>query len=415
MQKEVRKILGIPVYSRSFVDTGTTANPTQTLIDGLGGGVTDAGVSINENSALTISAVWRAINVVSGTLAFLPLGVYERSEDNSRKSQRKHPAQKLLDKPSPYNTDFTIRQTLQAFKMLWGNAYAVIRRNESTGYPEELIPVHPKNVLPYKDDAGMFYRVKIDNLIYSVPSKNMIHLKGLSFDGVSGVSVIGIVRESLGLTKAAEIFGSRFFGNGTNLGGVLESPGALGDIAYKNLRESWSKQYQGLGKTHTVAILEGGVTFKPLGMPLEDAQFLQTRKFQVTEIARWFGVAPHLLFDLERSTNNNIEHQGMEFATFTLAQDIKMWEAELNMKLFSERENMFYVEFNINALLRADSKARSEFYKGMFAVGALDPNEIRQLENMPAYDGGDRKYVQAGFVPTDKIDEMYSNKYTATP
>jgi len=406
MKLQSLKLLGIPIIERQWISTGTTANPVERATEALGGGATQSGISINTNVAVTISAVWRAVNVVSGTLAFLPLQVFLRNDDESRSYQRRHPIQKLINVPNQVQTSYAFRQTMHACRMLYGNAYALIDRSLD-GRPVSLHFIHPDFVEPYVNaDKIIMYRVAGIN--GDVPGKNMIHLQGLSTDGIKGRSIIAAQRESLGLTKAAEVFGARFFGSGTNMDGVIEVPGELGDTAYNNMKTSWNERYSGINNSHSTPILEGGAVYKRIGIPPEDAQFLETRQFQISEIARWYGVQPHILFDLSKSTNNNIEHQGMEFVRYTLAPEIAMWENELNHKLFtvSEKET-HYVEFNLNALLRGDSKTRSEYYKGMFSVGAMDPNEIRKLENMPAYEGGSRKYVQAGFVPTDLIENVY--------
>ena len=404
--KETIKLFGIPVYRRE-IQTGSLSDPDEKLINALRGNLTDSGLSINDEAALTISAVWRAINVISGSLAFLPLHVYKKNAAGGRDHLIDHPVQSLLDSPSRLASDYVFRQTLQASKMLYGNGYAeIIREN---GRPAELKFLHPKYVDPVPTEEGIVY--KIVGRRDAILQNDMIHLPGLGFDGVKGKSVIQVQRESLGLTKAAEVFGSRFFGSGTNTSGVIEVPGTLNDTSYKNLKESWDNAYRGIANSHGTPILEAGATYKPISVPPEDAQFLQTRKFQIEEVARWFGVQPHLLMDLERSTNNNIEHQGMEFVTYTLGPEIALWESELKRKLFNNGERRHhYTEFNINALLRGDSKSRAEFYSRMFAVGAMSPKEIRNRENLPAYDDSDKFYVQAGYVPVDKLDNMYNNK-----
>jgi HK97 family phage portal protein len=413
MQKETFKILGIPVYQRS-VTTGLKEEAAANAWNNVKGSVAHAGVNIDNDTAQTISAVWRAVNVVSGSMAFLPLHVYRKNNDGDREYLPTHPIQITLDNPNPLSTDFVFRQTMQAFKMLWGNAYAVIRRNEASGWPEEIIPVHPSLVNPVKTpDGQLVYHVLSGNNKYQVMARDMLHFPGLGFDGISGKSVIQVQRESLGLTKAAERFGAQFFANGANMSGAIVVPGKMDDIAFGRLKTSWDEAYSGLNNSHKTVILEGGSDYKRIGIPPNDAQFLETRKFQLSEIARWYGVAPHLLFDLERSTNNNIEHQGIEFVIYTLASEIACWEAELRKKLFEKTlRPTHYIEFNLNALLRGDSKSRGEFYKGQFAVGAITPNEIRKLENMRAYDGGDEYYVQAGYVPQSLIKEVYQKKFT---
>ena len=299
-----------------------------------------------------------------------------------------------------------------AVLLLWGNAYAVIRRDENSNI-QELILVHPSdvNVFRSEKDSRLYYTVSIDGRGYNVASKDMLHIPGLSFDGIKGYSPIAVMRESMGLGLAAQKFGARFFGNGANMDGVIEVAGTLSDTVYDRLRKSWDEKYHGISNSHKTAILEGGSTYKRIGIPPEEAQFLQTRQFQISEVGRMFGVQPHLLMDLDRATNNNIEHQGMEFVTFTLTPWVSRIEAELNRKLFTTEEKITkYVEFNLSGLLRGDSKSRSEYYKSMFSIGAMSPNRIRQLENESAYDGGDQHFAQAGYMPITQLADYHKSK-----
>jgi HK97 family phage portal protein len=416
MNKEIR-IFGLKVFeSRSeSQNLGTLSTPSQALMDALGGVSVDAGVKATTETSLTLSAVWRAINLLSGTIAGLPLRTYHQNADNSRDTIMDHSAQRLLRRPNAMMTDFQFKETMQALLLLYGNAFAVIRRDTTTGFPTELIIAHPDDVYVYRQDDSLFYIVRVFNESFTVASKDMIHLKGLSFNGLTGKSPISVMRESMGLTIAAQKFGAKFFGNGAQLNGVLEVATQLSDVAYERLRQSWDNKYSGPDNGGKTAILEGGTKYNRIGIPPEDAQFLQTRQFQIAEIARWFGVQPHLLMDLERATNNNIEKQGVEFVTFTLTPWISRWESELNRKLFTSAEfGVNYMEFNLNGLLRGDAASRAAFYQSMFAVGGLSPNEIRKFENQAAYDGGDQRFVQAGYAPINLIDEFYKSKQNTT-
>jgi HK97 family phage portal protein len=407
MNKEIR-ILGLKIWERREY-AGTLMDPSERLITALGGSVTDAGVTVNGNNITTLSAVWRAVNIISGTLAALPLKLYKATGDN-RESLHDNKLQLLIKNPNRLMTDFIFRETTQAQLMLWGNAYAVIQRNEK-GEPIELLPIHPDDVMVEKFEGQLRYNVTIDNRTIRILQPDMIHVPGLGFDGLKGKSVIHTARESMGLTLAAQNFGAKFFSNGANMDGVLEVPGTLTDDVYDRLRSSWNEKYKGVKNAHETAILEGGMKYNRISIPPEDAQFLQTRQFQVAEIARWFGVQPHLLMDLDRATNNNIEHQGMEFVTFTLQPWVKRWEAELNRKLLNkEKRSDHYFEYNLNGLLRGDSKARAEYYRGLYSIGAMTPNEIRKLENQPAYPGGDTYFTQAGFAPVSVLEQYYLSK-----
>ena len=407
--KKKFKLFGVPIWEvRSETPSGTTAAPGKEFLNALGGGISDAGVNVNEKSALTLTAVWRAVNILSGTIAALPLNVYQKQSDGSRQRTDNHRTATLLDTPNKDITNFVFRETMQALLLMWGNSYAVIRREN--GYAVELIIVHPSDVNPFMSDSSRYYSVKVDNRIYNVPDKDIIHIPGLSFDGMQGYSPIAVMRESMGLGLAAQKFGSRFFGNGGNMDGVIQVTGTLNDTAYNRLRTSWDEKYHGIDNSHKTAILEGDAKYQRIGIPPEEAQFLQTRKFQVSEVSRMFGVAPHLLMDLDRATHNNIEHQGMEFVMFTLTPWIKRWEAELNKKLFStnEKKNHF-VEFNLNGLLRGDSKSRSDYYRSMFGIGAMSPNEIRRLENEPAYKGGEQYFAQGAYIPIEDLKQKYND------
>jgi len=417
METKAYKIFGIKVFERSL----DTQSENRSSVEGVSmssvsdkllallnlNGTTDAGVSITRESSIALPAVWRAVNVLSGSIASLPLHVYENME-KGRKLNRQHPAFKLLRKPNKLMTDFIWRETMQAVLLLWGNSYSYIRRN-SKGDPIELILIHPDDVTVFKNSETKFYNIKLGSDYIIAPSKDMIHLVGLSFDGLEGKSVITVMRESLGLTTAAQKFGAKFFGNGANLSGVLEAPGILSDEVINRLRSSWNSKYKGINNASETAILEGGMKYTRIGVPPEDAQFLQTRQFQVVEIARMFGVQPHLLMDLEKSTNNNIEHQSIEFVTYTLQPWLARWESEMNTKLFSASDT-HYAEFNLNGLLRGDAKSRAEYYRTMFSIAAISPEEIRELENLAPYPGSEEHFVQAGYMPISMSKEFYQNK-----
>lgn len=410
------KIFGIKVYEKRSVpvSTGTLADPSETLINAVTkamGNNAIGGVNVNIDSALSLSAVWRAMNLISGTLAGLPLKVYKSEEGVGRVPLKKHVAAKVLRRPNNFMTGYIFRETLQAHILGYGNAYAYIKRNQA-GEPVEIVPVHPNDCNVFKDQDKLWYIIRIDNIYQpAISSENMIHVPGLGFNGIVGFSPIAIARESLGGAIATQRFGNKFYENGANIGGVLETPGTLTEEAYNRLKVSWAERQQGLNNSHKPAILEGGLKYTKIGIAPEEAQFLQTRKFQVAEIARWFGTPPHLLMDLEMSTNNNIEHQGMSFVTYTLLPWANRWEEELNLKLIktSDQDDLYF-EHEFNGLLRADSKSRAEYYRSLFSIATINPNHIAELENLPMPTNGDKYYVQGAYVPTDKIDDFYKSK-----
>ena len=254
--------------------------------------------------------------------------------------------------------------------------------------------MHPTQVEPIlTDDDILFYRTDKGELL---PSHEMLHLRGLSTNGYKGKSPIAVHRDNLSLTASAQQYGEKFFNQGGNMSGVFKYPSTLKPEAYKRLKHDLIQQSVGLHNAHTPLLLEGGMTYERISIPPEDAQFIATRKFQKTEIATIYGVPPHMIADLERATNNNIEHQGMEFVQYCLMPYLVRLEEEFNRKLLRHDEfGEYYFLFGLNGLLRGDAKTRSEYYKNMNLIGALSANEIRSLEDMNAYEGGDEYFVQA--------------------
>ena len=257
---------------------------------------------------------------------------------------------------------------------------------------------HPAEIEPLLSaDDVLYYRTSSGEML---SSDDVIHLRGLSTNGYKGKSPIAVHRDNLYLSQAAQEYGERFFNQGGNMSGVFKYPSTLKPEAYQRLKRDLIAQSSGLHNSHVPLLLEGGMTYERISIPPEDAQFIATRKFQKTEIATIYGVPPHMIADLERATNNNIEHQGMEFVQYCLMPYLVRLEEEFNRKLLREDEaGSFYFLFGLNGLLRGDAKTRSEFYKNMNMVGAMSANEIRSLEDMNTYDGGDEYFVQANMQP----------------
>lgn len=372
------------------------------------GGYSRTGLVVSEETALNFSAVFRAVAITASTIASLPLHLYTKSA-GGRVKLPDHPAALLLQRPSVDQTGFVWRETQQSTLSLWGNAYAVIHR-AANGRPGELEFIHPRGAVVEKINRRLYYSFP-GTYSGTFMASDVLHLPGLSFDGVKGKSVISAMREAVGLGLAAQDFGATFFGNGANMEGVLESPGKLDQDVYDRLKNSWAEKHQGLDNAHKPAILEGGMKYTRIGIPPEDAQFLETRKFQVTEIARYFGVAPHLLFDLERSTNNNIEAQGTEFVIYTLLQWTKRWEEELNLKLLTtDEQKTNYFRHDLRGLMRADSAARGQYYSQMISSGVMSPNQVAELEELQAFEGGDQHFMQSAFAPIETLKDFYTKK-----
>lgn len=358
------------------------SNPASWMFDGA---ASKTGIAVTEDSAMRLSAVFGAVRVISETIASLPWEVKQNTGDSTR-SASAHPINKLIHHPNGMMTDFNFREVCQAHLCLHGNAFIAIRRNEA-GQPVKLIPVHPDRVevKVYKDEK--FYT--IDQGKETFDDTEMIHILGLSFDGVIGKSVIEAARESIGLGLAADQFGGSFFGNGANVSAILTHPGRLSDEAYKRLMASWARRYSGLDNAHKTAILEEGMNLQKVSISPQESQFLETRKFGVEDIARFFRIPLAYLGSLENSsTRANIEEQGIQFQRNTVLPWVKRWEAEFNRKLFPGQED-YFIRMNMDGLLRGDISSRYSSYAVARQWGWLSVNDIRKHESLEPIDGGD--------------------------
>ena len=387
------------------------SNPAAWLVNLLGG-QTVSGENVNENSALTFSAVYACVRVLSETIASLPIHVCKRLPDGGKVIDYEHGVHQLIsNEPNSIMTSYSFRETLQTHLCLYGNAYAEIKRN-GRGKPISIKLLMPSDVEVYIKDERLYYEITDSNTKNKriVSDKNMIHLTGLSTDGIMGKSPITIARENIGLGLAAQKFGGAFFGNGANVNGILTHPGTLNDAAQKRLKRNWNKSYTGASNGLKTAVLEEGMKYERIGIPPNDAQFIETRKFQVTEIARIFRVPPHMIADMERATFTNIEHQAIEFATHTVRPWLVKWEQELNRKLFNKAESDYYIKFNIAGLLRGDNKSRADYYKSLFYIGAYSINDIRSFEDMNKVDDGDTHFVPTNMMPLEDMMVNWKNQ-----
>ena len=356
-------------------------------------GNTTSGVNVSEKSSIGLTAVWAAVRLLSETIASLPINVYKIDKNNSKFIDYPNPLNTLISSsPSPQYTRYNFIETMMTNLLLWGNAYAHIIRNGGARAVElRIIP--PEIVEPFKseDDGLIYYKIKDSNIL---ASKEILHIVGLSFDGVKGQSPIQACQQALGIGMASQQFGANFFGRGANLSGVLEHPARLSDDAANRLRDSWNSRFSGIQNSHQTAILEEGVKFKPIGMPLADAQFIETRRFSVEEIARIYRVPNHLINDLSKSSFNNIEQQSLEFSKFSLSPYLVSWEEELNRKLLPERElKTHFFKFSTRELLRSDATSRADYYTKLFNIGVLSINDIRDQEDLNKIENGDKHFI----------------------
>jgi HK97 family phage portal protein len=313
-------------------------------------------------------------------------------------------------------TSFVFRETLMSHLLLWGNAYAQIIR-DGRGRVLGLYPLLPSKMLVNRTDQGiLYYQYEKDGRIYFLPDTDVLHIPGLGFDGLVGYSPIAMAKNAIGMAIATEEYGAKFFANGASPGGVLEHPGVVKDPG--KIRESWNAVYQGSGNAHRVAVLEEGMKFQPIGIPPEQAQFLETRKYQLNEIARIFRIPPHMIGDLEKSSFSNIEQQSLEFVMYTLDPWVIRWEQAISRALFSDSEKrQYFVKFNVDGLLRGDYQSRMNGYAVGRQNGWLSANDIRELENLnriPPELGGDMYLINGNMTKLADAGIFAKNKSNRT-
>ncbi len=371
-------------------------------------GTSNSGVRVSEINSIGLPAVWAAVRLLSETISSLPLNVYRNDKDGSKYVDEKNNINLLLStSPNSKYTSFTWRNALMNSLLLWGNGYSLIKRNGG-GRPIELELLDPAKVDPLLgDDNELYYKVKDRG---NFNSMEILHIVGLSFNGLIGKSPIQACKEAVGFGLATQKYGSNFF-QGANLSGVLEVSGVLTDDAANRLRQSWNSRYSGLSNSHSTAVLENGTTFKPISMPLADAEFVNASNFSVAQVARIFRVPPHMIGDLSKATYSNIEQQSLEFAKYSLTPYLINIEQELNRKLLSTKEqNTHFCKFRTTELLRSDANSRADYYRKLFEVGALSPNDIRSAENMNKIPNGDDYFVPLNLGELGKTNNENNNQ-----
>ena len=379
-------------------------------------GGTTSGKAVNERTAMQTSAVYACVRILAESVAGLPLHVYERTANGSKSTKPSHPLYRLLhDEPNREMTSFVFRETLMSHLLLWGNAYAQIIR-DGRGFPIALYPLLPDRMAVDRNESGeLVYTYQSDKGQVKLRRENVLHIPGLGFDGLIGYSPIAMAKNAVGLALATEDYGATFFANGANPGGVLEHPGVIKPEQADRLRESWQSQFGG-ANAHKVAVLEEGLKFHQMSIPPEQAQFLETRKFQINEIARIFRVPPHMVGDLEKSSFSNIEQQSLEFVKYTLDPWVVRWEQSLQQVLIlpSEKATIF-IKFNLDGLLRGDYQSRMQGYSTGIQNGFMSVNDVRGLEDMnllTAEEGGDLHFVNGNMVKLADVGAAYKPNET---
>ena len=363
-------------------------------------GGTTAGKPVNERSSMQMTAVYSSVRILAEAVAGLPIHLYQYTDTGGKEKAISHPLYFLLhDEPNPEMTSFVFRETLMTHLLLWGNAYAQIIRN-GKGEVIALYPLMPNRMTVDRDANGQLYyqyqsskdeapTMKGSTVI--LKASEVLHIPGLGFDGLVGYSPIAMAKNAIGMAIACEEYGAKFFANGAAPGGVLEHPGTLKDPT--KIRESWNATFGGSSNSSKVAVLEEGMKYTPIAISPEQAQFLETRKFQINEIARIFRIPPHMVGDLEKSSFSNIEQQSLEFVKYTLEPWLVRWEQSMVRSLLSQKEKQkYFIKCNVDGLLRGDYQSRMNGYAIGRQNGWMSANDIRSLENLdliPEEKGGD--------------------------
>ena len=382
-------------------------------------GGSTSGRKVNEHSAMQMTAVYACVRILSESIASLPVHLYQYESEGNKAKAVKHPLYRILhDEPNPEMTSFVFRETLMTHLLLWGNAYAQIIRN-GKGEVIGLYPLMPNRMTVDRDKSGqLVYQYQMQDSdthtgktgYVTLRPSEVLHVPGLGFDGLVGYSPIAMAKNAIGLSIATEEYGAKFFANGATPGGILEFPGTVKNP--ESIRESWNKGFSG-SNAHKVAILEEGMKYTPISISPEQAQFLETRKFQIDEIARIFRVPPHMVGDLEKSSFSNIEQQSLEFVKYTLEPWIIRWEQSLNRALLTEKEKPdYFVKFNVDGLLRGDYQSRMNGYAIGIQNGFMCPNDVRALECLdliPDEQGGNKYMCNGNMIDLASVGKQYQN------
>lgn len=401
LQRFVNKYLWGSNEERSLENPNTPL----TSMNIFGTSETKAGANINGDTSLAISSYTRANQVLSDTLSTLPVNVHKRNTDGTTEIVDHAVGDLFKLEPNDIQTAVNWRSAGQGGLNTYGNTYSEIFRKGDGSVKSLGVPFKDSQVQVKVNENRIVYEVTENSKTRVIQSRDMYHVLGFSYDGVLGISKLDLMRETLGLSKTYEDKASFFVRNDSTPPVALIGKSKMTEDQTKMNKDNWQAA-QTLKNAGKAAVLSGDWDIKQLAITPDQAQFLQSRVFSVGEIARFTGVPPHLLFELDRATFNNIEQQSIEFVTYTLLGWVNKWEQEANRKLFkpSERKTHF-LKFNLNGLLKADAKSRGEFYKALASIGALRPNDVRDFEDMNPLEGGDKSFVQMQDVPLDRVDE----------
>lgn len=406
------------IFSRKKTEKPTDSLPGSRSI--FWGGPSTAGPAVDEHTALQTAAVYACVRVISEAIASLPLNIYRR-EGKSTQIAAEHTLYSLLHyAPNGEMTSFSFREALMSHLLLYGNAYAQVMR-DGRGRVLALYPLLPDKMDVSRNSRGEIYYTywqerdergrQAGEVVFR--KHEILHVPGLSFNGLVGYSPIAMAKNAIGMAMATESYGAHFFANSSNPSGILEHPGNLGDENVTIVRDTWDMLYRGADKSGRLAVLENGMKFHQISIPPEQAQFLETRKFQLAEIARIFRVPLHMIGDLDKSSFSNIEQQSLEFVKYTLDPWVVRWEQAMwQALLLPGEQDDYFIKFNLDGLLRGDIKSRTDSYTAGIQNGWLCPNDVRRMENqneIPAELGGDAFMVNGALKSLSDIERGSSD------
>lgn len=374
------------------------------LLNMFNGRKTASGERVSESNSLVQPDIFACVNVLSDDIAKLPIHTYKRTEGGIERKPEHMSAHAVYARPNPYMTAFTWKKLMMTHVLTWGNAYSYIQFG-SHGYPEALFPLRPDytNAYVHPTTGMLWYQTVLNGKAIELYDYEVLHFKGLSTDGIHGKSPIGVVREHIGAQAAATKYNAKLYKNEATPRGILKVPAFLDEKPKENVRKEWKRVNQG----ENIAIIDNGLEYQSISMPLQEAQFVESMKFNKAQISMIYKVPLHKLNELDKATFSNIEHQSIEYVRNTLQPWIVNFEQELNVKLFLDHDQKsgHYVKFNIDSELRGDSKTQAEYLKTLHETGVLNKDEIRELLERNPIENGDKYISSLNYVFLDFVEE----------
>ncbi|MDH2334275.1 phage portal protein [Paenibacillus polymyxa] len=398
--------------SNTDVQKSDLKNPAGWFMDWLFGDKTASGKRVSNGDSIINSNIYTVCSVLGGDIGKLPVQVF-RKRGGKISKDTDHPVSYLLGtRSNPLMSAYTFKELSMVHLATWGNFYANIEWDEM-GLPKALWPLNPAQTDVKIDWTSneIWYITTLPNGVQrKLHMSDVLHLKLISTTGLKGMSPIAALREKLGSQNAMERFTSSFYENGTSIGGILKTEQKIDKPAKERTREEWNRLHTGLNNAHRIAVLDAGLDYKSIGMPLKDAEFIETQKFGISEVAKLYKIPPHKLGLLDKATFSNIEHQSIEYVKNTLQPHITNWEQEANFKLFTQngaRDKGRYARFNVTSELRGDSQSRAAYYKEMIQMGVYSINEVRELEERDNIgEMGDKHLIPLNFTTLDKLEQV---------